>query len=372
MTAGGSVAPQRRARDGLAPGYMVRVRPGIRRAVSSQPAVLGYLAAGLAALSVGSVLRPTWFPITGATIWILVGGFLLRMRYLLAFYLLLAVAVLAVAMARATPVPPGAGVILITTALLVAGYARGRERVGVQGPTGASMIVDLRDRLQAQGVVPPLGPGWRCETVLRSAYGDSFSGDFLVASRSEGGSWLELVLVDVSGKGQQAGTRALLLSGAFGGLLGALPRAEFLPAANRYLHRQQWDEGFATAVHLALDLDSGAFEVSGAGHPPAAHFRRGSGRWEVLGPGQGPLLGVLIEPAFPPHHGVLEPGDALLLYTDGLVETRDRDIDSGIDRLIGQAERVMTRGFGGGATRIVDGTRSGEGDDRALVLVWRS
>ncbi len=344
----------------------------MRRLSSSQPAVLGYLAVGLVALSVGSTVRPTWFPITGATIWILIGGFLLRMRYLLAFYLLAALAVFAVASVRETPVLPGAGVILLVSALLVALYARGRERIGVQGPTGASMIVDLRDRLQAQGVVPPLGPGWQCETVMRSAYGDSFSGDFLVASRAGQERWLELVLVDVSGKGQQAGTRALLLSGAFGGLLGALPRAEFLPAANRYLHRQQWGEGFATAVHLALDLETGAFEVSGAGHPPAAHFRRGSGRWEVLDSAQGPLLGVLTEPTFPPHCGVLESGDALLFYTDGLVETRDRDIDSGIDRLIGQAERVMTRGFGGGATRIVDGTRSGQGDDRALVLVWRS
>jgi serine phosphatase RsbU (regulator of sigma subunit) len=259
------------------------------------------------------------------------------------------------------------------TAVLVLLYARSRERLGVQGSAGDSMLVDLRDRLEAQGVVPALGPGWTCETVLRAAYGDSFSGDFLVAARSADGGWLEIVLVDVSGKGQQAGTRALMLSGALGGLLGALPAEEFLPAANRYLLRQQWREGFATAIHLGVDLANGTFRLSAAGHPPAAHFQVGSGRWALVEGGQGPLLGVLQAPTFPAHVGVLEHGDALLLYTDGLVENRDRDIDLGIDRLVGQAERVLARGLrGGSADRIVDGTRSGENDDRALVLIWRT
>jgi serine phosphatase RsbU (regulator of sigma subunit) len=70
--------------------------------------------------------------------------------------------------------------------------------------------------------------------------------------------------------------------------------------------------------------------------------------------------------------GVLEAGDALLLYTDGVVETPGRDVSLGIDRLIGQAERAVMRGFHGTAASIVEGTRSGDDDDRALVLVWRT
>ena len=61
-----------------------------------------------------------------------------------------------------------------------------------------------------------------------------------VATRSDDGSQLEVALVDVSGKGVDAGTRALLLSGAFGGLLGSVTHEEFLPATNRFLLRQQW------------------------------------------------------------------------------------------------------------------------------------
>ena len=91
------------------------------------------------------------------------------------------------------------------------------------------------------------------------------------------GTRLEVVVVDVSGKGEQAGTRSLLLSGAFGGLLSALPPAEFLPAANDYLLRQDWEEGFATAIHLHLDLATGDFEIRTAGHPPAVQLHAGSG-----------------------------------------------------------------------------------------------
>ncbi|WP_256959612.1 serine/threonine-protein phosphatase, partial [Streptomyces viridochromogenes] len=67
---------------------------------------------------------------------------------------------------------------------------------------------------------------------------------------------------------------------AFGGLLGSLPPHAFLPAANGYLLRQDWDEGFATSIHLVLDLDSGDYELYSAGHPPGLQLSAGSGRWE--------------------------------------------------------------------------------------------
>ncbi len=127
-------------------------------------------------------------------------------------------------------------------------------------------------------------------------------------------------MVDVSGKGVDAGTRALLLSGAFGGLLGAVEPARFLPAANDYLLRQRWSEGFATAVHLVVDFGTGHYVLESAGHPPAAHFVSGSGTWNVIA-GEGMVLGVLPESRYPPVRGVLNVGDAMLLYTDGLVET---------------------------------------------------
>ena len=265
----------------------------------------------------------------------------------------------------------GSVVVSAVVAATMIWLAVSRARLGVQGTLGESMLVDLRDRLRAHGELPALPEPWHAEVALQSAYGDAFSGDFVVASRSNTGDQLEVTLVDVSGKGINAGTRALLLSGALGGLLGAMEPADFLGAANSYLLRQGWGEGFATAIYVALDLDTGRFFLAGAGHPPAVKFWAGSGRWEVLDAPNGPLLGVIPQAAFPHSSGQLDRGDALLLYTDGVVETRTRDLTAGIDRMLGAAERLVSKGFTGGASRICAAALAGETDDRAVVLIWR-
>jgi hypothetical protein len=325
-----------------------------------------------ALITLAGVQAPEWVPTATLVLVLVLGGFLLRPRELAALFVVVAAAVVYTDHERGpVGVNKGVIVVLVAVALVMWFVVISRSRLGLQGTLGETMLVDLRDRLRAQGELPQLPVGWRAETVLRSAYGDKFSGDFLVASRSTDGRRLEVALIDVSGKGQAAGTRALLLSGAFGGLLGAMPAADFLDSANQYLLRQRWEEGFATAVHLEVDLVTGDFRVSSAGHPPAAHFVNGSGRWELLDGGSGPILGVVENAVFGGSAGRLMRGDALMLYTDGVVETPGRDLDVGIDRMLGQAERLVQGGFTGGARRIVEGALAGETDDRALVLIWR-
>ena len=263
----------------------------------------------------------------------------------------------------------GAYAVLTTVMIIMFWVATSRARLGVQGNLGESMLVDLRDRLRTQGELPELPAGWGAELSVLSAYGDSFSGDFLVTSKFD--DVLELVLVDVSGKGIAAGTRSLLLSGAFGGLLGSMPYDRFLPAANSYLLRQAWDEGFATAAHAMINLTTGEYSLGSAGHPPGVRFSAGSGRWEVLEGDEGPVLGVTEGLAFPRIHGQLGRGDALLLYTDGVIEVRNRDLRDGIDRMLGTAERMIGKGFEGMAAKMCAAARAGETDDRAAVLVWR-
>jgi len=75
-----------------------------------------------------------------------------------------------------------------------------------------------------------------------------------------------------------------------------------------------------------------------------------------------------------PAHGALRPGDALMFYTDGLVEAPGRDIDLGTDRLLGEADRLMASGFQAAAGELVRVVRTSTGgsDDCALVLIWRS
>jgi len=244
-----------------------------------------------------------------------------------------------------------------------------RSRLGVSGPRGESMFVDLRDRISKQGVIPELPYEWHVDSATRSAGGTSFGGDFIVASRATDGSSLELIVVDVSGKGIEAGTRSLLLSGAFAGLASAVPPDRFLVDANEYLLRQDWDEGFATAIHLHLDLVTGDFELRKAGHPPAVWLHAGSGRWSTLD-SDGPILGLLADATFETVRGRLLPDDALVMYTDGVVETVSRDIGSGIDKLAGRGQLLFPRGYDRAAQRLI-GELSTRNDDAALVLVHR-
>lgn len=341
-----------------------------RRRMSSDSYLLSFLCGAAVLVGVLTMVSPKWVPPSSLIVVIIGGGFVLRMRSLLILYAVVSVVGFYIYVRRMPIFAPGSVVVLVASAAILLMMARIRSRLGVQGTRGESMLVDLRARLAAQGELPVLPPTWRTDRVLRSAGGASFSGDFIVATKSRDDRWLEVVLVDVSGKGMDAGTRALLLSGAFGGLLGSLSRKEFLPAANQYLLRQEWDEGFATAVHLAVDLVTGDYEVLSAGHPPAVQFVARSGRWEIV-TAEGPLLGVIPAAEYAPYPGRLDVGDALLLYTDGVIEGPTLDIEAGIDRLLGEAERFVTRGFGQGAGKLVSAVGDAETDDRALFIIWR-
>ncbi|MFL6129492.1 MAG: PP2C family protein-serine/threonine phosphatase [Mycobacteriales bacterium] len=267
----------------------------------------------------------------------------------------------------------GTAAVFVVVAVVSYEQARRRDLIGVRQGRPDRILLELRERLRVQGEVPPLPPGWGVEVELRSAYDSGLAGDFVVSRLQEGpaGAVLDLALVDVSGKGVDAGTRALLLSGAFGGLLGAVPPERFLAEANRYLRQQRWSEGFATAVYLRVDLGTGEYRLESAGHPPAAHLDAGSGMWR-LSRRRGPLLGVLEQVGHPPDTGVLRRGDAVLLYSDGVVEDRHRDIEVGVDRLLGAAERLVPRGdYTGGAASLLTHVPTRTDDDRAVVLLWR-
>jgi hypothetical protein len=300
---------------------------------------------------------------------ILAGGLLLWPRALLILYCLVAAALTYDGFMGKTG--PGIVATIAVTALFAYILARSRARLGILGLRGDQMLIELRDRIRVQSRIPVLPPGWHAVSVLQPADGSSFGGDFLVSASD--GKKLELALVDVAGKGIDAGTRALLLSGAFGGLLGSVPPGEYLAACNNYLRRASPAEGFVTAVHVAVDLVTGEYTISSAGHPPAAHFEAGSGRWHLTC-ARGIVLGVVPDLRTVPDHGALRPGDALMLYTDGLVEVPGQDIDAGIDRLLGQADHLIAGGFGPGAPRLMQTMQAGHktSDDCALALIWRS
>jgi hypothetical protein len=363
--------PGPRSGRGRSPRRAARLTSPLRRLLSEDETswLVALVALSLLCL-VASISVDSWWPLTAYVIPLVLAMNVLSIGRLLMLDLVIVFCLVASSIQADLTRLRGAGIaVVLTTAVIVLIQARHRARLGVVTTRGQSMLVDLRDRLATQSQLPALPRSWHAEAVMRSAGGASFSGDFIVAAKTNKGRRLEVVVVDVSGKGLGAGTRALLLSGAFGGLLGSLPSEEFLPAANAYLLRQEWSEGFATAVHLAIDLNNGEYEARTAGHPPTVQFHAGSGRWTAHWT-EGPVLGLVDDADYTVYRGKMSSGDALLLYTDGLVETRRRDITYGIDKLLGEAERLVKFGFDGGADRLVKSVDS-KADDRALFLLHR-
>ncbi|MBT0772248.1 serine/threonine-protein phosphatase [Kineosporia sp. J2-2] len=319
-----------------------------------------------------------FLPAACVGLFLVLGSAVVRPRHLVRDAALIAVIVLIVLTLTGQQFWSLLPVTMVLLGAVLIGWIQRRERDAAESGLGAlhtadAVLLDLRNEMLIRSAGPRLPDGWRFDTDLRPAHGDTFSGDFLV-TQQPGPDALEVVLVDVSGNGYRAGARALLLAGAMRALLDAVPASRFLATANHHVVRlgsELLQEGFATAVHVSLDLVGGWFAVTGAGHPPAAHYHAGSGRWEVLDGEQGPALGLIADAAYPATRGRLERGDALMLYTDGLVESRCLDVGRGIDRLVGRADPLIARGVEGAAAHITGAIRTEDGDDRALIIISR-
>ena len=131
---------------------------------------------------------------------------------------------------------------------------------------------------------------------------------------------------------------------------------------------------FLSFIVARIDLRKGLVAWSGAGHPSPILLRRDSAQIEFL-PSQNTLIGVLEDclDTEPEHVALVNPGDRLVFYTDGLSETRDfngkqLDID-GLAELAAQAMRVDLFDM---ADRILAGVNQHQHgppeDDRTLIV----
>jgi len=325
----------------------------------------------IAASFVVSVTAPEWMPLAAYFVWLLIAMMLLRFRPLVLVCAVNAVAgVLAVAINGPITESRAIAMVAFVIAVLLVLVVASRQRSGLPAVLSEAFLVDLRDRLQSQGKIPPLPEGWHSQSAMIAAHGGTYAGDFLVADLREDRKQLEVILVDVCGKGTGAGPAALQFAGALGGLIGALPPRKLFLAANGFLIRQRDDEAFATAVHLLVDLDEGRYQITSGGHPPALRWDLPSNEW-VVDNARGTALGVLRAPELHVSTGRLLPGEALLFYTDGVVEARGSDIDTGIAWLQRAAREAIGPGFEGAARRIIGQVESGD-DDRAVLILSRT
>src|SRR3954451_23491344 len=163
------------------------------------------------------------------------------------------------------------------------------------------------------------------------------------ASEAEvGGDWYDvipiagggvgLVMGDVAGKGLAGASMVGRLRSALRAYaLEAHDGSRVVERLNRVLWTEGQDSQMATMLYVVVDPAAGTVRWVNAGHPPPLVMSRGDVRF-LEGQASVPL-GVLPFPTYEEVTARLDPGDALLLYTDGLVERPGEHLDIGLEQL---------------------------------------
>ena len=165
---------------------------------------------------------------------------------------------------------------------------------------------------------------------------------YLPARDEVGGDWYDVIelpggqvglaIGDVAGHGLRAAAlMGQLRTGLRAYALEGHAPAETLKHLDRLLQTIS-GRGMATAGYAVIDPVTGVLRYTSAGHPPPV-LVRGGREASLLGIDAAPPLGTV---AFASYHEVettLEPGDTILLYTDGLIERRREPLTDGLERL---------------------------------------
>jgi serine phosphatase RsbU (regulator of sigma subunit) len=174
-------------------------------------------------------------------------------------------------------------------------------------------------------------PGFGLASVWRPAR--EVAGDFYNVFPLDEGRW-GMVIGDVADKGTAAALyMAMVHSLILAGALRHRSPAAVLMEVNQTILRQSSSGIFVTVFLAVLDPKNQTFQFANAGHNPPM-VRRTSGTLEEL-PRTGSVVGMLDELQMSEMTITLRPGDAVVLYTDGVTEAwhPQRNEDYGINRL---------------------------------------
>ncbi|MFE2431250.1 SpoIIE family protein phosphatase [Streptomyces sp. NPDC059373] len=176
---------------------------------------------------------------------------------------------------------------------------------------------------------------------------------------------------DVVGHGLHAAAVMGMLRSALSAVIRATPSpAQALEVLGLYA-RSLDGATAATAVKVLIDTRSRLIIYSSAGHPPPVLLHC-DGTCELLDQATDPPLGARPHHVPRPQAGLTyTPGDTLVLYTDGLIERRDEDIDAGLARLttaLAQNSTLAPEQLADALLARLD-VVGGAADDIALIVI---
>ncbi len=167
---------------------------------------------------------------------------------------------------------------------------------------------------------------------------DELGGDWYFADKDSNGL-LTLQIADVTGHGLSAAFIASMVNLAMVATEKHRPD-QLLKGVNRLLSKQMPSGKFVTMASCTYDPSSGRLQWARAGHPPGLLRRAATNQVEQL-LGDGFAIGFLDDVEYARLETELEPGDSLLMFTDGLSEAQNRSGESfGLGRLADALQRT--------------------------------
>ncbi len=189
------------------------------------------------------------------------------------------------------------------------------------------------------------------------------------------GDRLWFIVADVSGKGMAAALMMAMSQTLFRAIAGLrLPLGEVVARLNREVARDNERGMFVTALAGCLDLATGGLELANAGHNLPYVLRR-DGAVDLVAARNALALGVREDVAFPLTELVVEPGEGLFLYTDGVCDAIDTTGaafgTSGLERQLSALAREPPGSIVDGVFRAVEtfaGSAPQEDDITVLAI----
>lgn len=215
--------------------------------------------------------------------------------------------------------------------------------------------------------LPVVTPSWLSVSATNVPSDQRIGGDWYKCRELPDGRVL-VAVGDASGHGVDAASRAVQQRSALAGLAYTDGDPAQLATALSEVVSSTGPDTTATAVIGHLDPETRVFRWASAGHPSPILVRDNVPR--VLDAEHGLMLGVAPEMTYPVNTTQLAPGDLLLLYTDGVIERRGYDLDTGVASLMDAIVHCATPGTDARtATDCLMSTLLGpEAEDDATIL----
>lgn len=234
--------------------------------------------------------------------------------------------------------------------------------------------LEIAETIQKRLVPSEAPPSEDYDFAWHSLAAKSIGGDYVDLTVSDLGD-IYAIVADASGHGINSALLMTSFRANYRGNAAWLEAPELAASLNSEVVHEVGPTGmFITAALVRIEQETGQLSMCSAGHNPTMIFRAATGSIERID-SHGPPMGFMAGVEYEGYGGILHSGDVVLMYTDGITEATDAELEMfGEERL----EKVLTDNAAGSAKDVLDAAleelasftgRDHHDDDVSLMVI---